>query len=349
MITHKERVLRVLRREPIDYLPSNLEFSAPLSLRIAEALQVSPPDLHGIFDNHIVYAHLSDENYRSNGIIYDNWGVGIQEQEGAAIVVHPLADRNRVSDYCFPDPHAPGLLAGVENAVRSHGGEYFVAAYQRWLLFERACWLRGMENFLLDVVADRSFAEWLLDRITDYQVEVAKRCVRAGVDAGRTGDDWGSQRGMLFSPGLWRTLIRPRLARIWQVYQDADLPILHHCCGDLRPVIPDLVAMGLTILHPVQTVMPRSEVKTAFGNSLVFYGGIDSQGVVPVGTPEQVRQETSDCIRTLGNGGGYIIGLSHTLTSETPLENVWALWETVQAERRWAGREAAGEQPSWRE
>ena len=208
-----------------------------------------------------------------------------------------------------------------------------MAAYQKWLLFERACWLRGMENFLLDLAADRPFAEWLLDRITDYQVAVAQRCIAAGVDCGRTGDDWGTQRGMLFSPTLWRALIRPRLARVWAVYQEAGLPVLHHSCGDIQPIIGDLVEMGLTILHPLQAMMPRAALKAAYGDRLVFYGGIDCQGVVPVGTPEEVRAEAREAIRTLGARGGVVIGLTHTLTSETPLENVWALWKTVQEER----------------
>lgn len=80
------------------------------------------------------------------------------------------------------------------------------------------------------MVADQPFAGWLLDKITDYQVEMAKRCVASGVDCGRTGDDGGSQRGMLFSQAL---------ARVWAVYQDAGLPVLHHCCGDIRPIIAD--------------------------------------------------------------------------------------------------------------
>ncbi len=334
MLTHKERVRRVLRRELVDYLPSNLEFSGPLAARIADALRVRQDDLLTVFDNHIVYAYLTDEDHRANGIVYDNWHVGMQEREGAAIVGHPLAGRASAESYRFPDPHAPGLLRGVEETVAAYGREYFVAGYQRWLLFERACWLRGMENFMLDMACDRPFAEWLLDRITDYQVEIAKRLAASGIDCGRTGDDWGSQRGMLFSPRLWRELFKPRLARIWAVYHDAGLPIIHHCCGDIRPIIPDLVEMGVAVLHPVQAVMPRRQLKEAYGGRLVYYGGIDCQGVVPVGTPEEVRAEARDAICTLGRGGGYIIGLSHTLTSETPLENVWALWETVRNTRK---------------
>ena len=114
MLTPKERVLRTLRREPVYFVPSNLEFSAPLGARIASALRVRVSELPAAFDNHIIYAYLSDEVRREGGLILDNWGVGTQEQEGAAIVGHPLADREAVAGYCFPDHRAPGLLAGVE-------------------------------------------------------------------------------------------------------------------------------------------------------------------------------------------------------------------------------------------
>lgn len=136
-LTHKERVLRTMRRQPVDYVPSNLEFSTPLAARIATSLAIPTRDLMTVFDNHIVYAYLSDEDHREGGVIYDNWAVGAQEQEGAAIVGHPLADRAAVERYVFPDPNAPGLLDDIEKTVEAYGAEYFVASYQRWLLFER--------------------------------------------------------------------------------------------------------------------------------------------------------------------------------------------------------------------
>lgn len=90
-------------------------------------------------------------------------------------------------------------MDGPKATIAKYGDDYFVTSYQRWLLFERACWLRGVENFLTDMIVDRPFAEWLLDRITEYQVEVARKYIEIGIDCGRTGDDWGSQMGMLFS------------------------------------------------------------------------------------------------------------------------------------------------------
>ena len=139
-----------------------------------------------------------------------------------------------------------GLWMGLKATIAKYGDDYFVTSYQRWLLFERACWLRGVENFLTDMIVDRPFAEWLLDRITEYQVEVARKYIEIGIDCGRTGDDWGSQMGMLFSPDLWRGLIKPRLKKVWDVYHDAGLPVIHHSCGDIRPIIPDLIELGWT-------------------------------------------------------------------------------------------------------
>lgn len=329
-MTCKERVIKTIKRQPLDRLPVNLEFTVPLAESFAARLGLDQDSLLEILDSHIIYAYLSDEVDRRDGIIIDNWGVGYDAHEGAAIRIHPLSDKLVLRDYRFPDPSAEWLMDRPEAIISKYGDNYFVASYQRWLLFERACWLRGVENFLVDMMENRPFAEWLLDKITEYQVEVARRYVAAGVDCGRTGDDWGSQLGMMFSPDLWRDLIKPRLKRVWDVYHGAGLPVIHHSCGDIRPIIPDLIELGLDVLHPVQAVIPREELKRDFGAQLVLYGGIDTQHIIPFGTPEDVRRETTECIDILGAGGGYIVGLGHTLTSETPMANVDALITAVR-------------------
>ncbi|HHV61394.1 MAG TPA: hypothetical protein GXX51_01970 [Firmicutes bacterium] len=329
-MTRKERVIRTIKREPVDRLPVNLEFTVPLAESFVARFKLDQDSLFEVLDSHIIYAYLSDEVDRKGDIIIDNWGVGYDAREGAAIRIHPLSDRLALRNYEFPDPCEKRLMEGPMATIARYGRDYFVASYQRWLLFERACWLRGVENFLMDMIVDRPFAEWLLDRITEYQVEVARRYVAAGVDCGRTGDDWGSQLGMMFSPDLWRELIKPRLKKVWDVYHDAGLPVIHHSCGDIRPIIPDLIELGLDVLHPVQAIMPRKELKRDFGARLILYGGIDTQHTIPFGTPEDVRRETIECIDILGAGGGYIVGLGHTLTSETPLANVSALIGAVR-------------------
>ncbi|NMB11833.1 MAG: hypothetical protein GX977_06050 [Firmicutes bacterium] len=329
-LTRKERILRTIQRKPVDRLPVNLELTVPCAQKVIDDLGIRHDELLGVLDSHIVYAYLNDTVKRENGIIYDNWGVGYDEHEGAAIRVHPMEDELMADRYEFPDPKSPTLLSSVEKTVSDYGQEFLIPVYQKWLLFERACWLRGVENFLIDMVANRPFAEWLLDQITDYQIKLAKRAVETGIDCGRTGDDWGGQTGLLFSPTLWRELIKPRLKRIWDVYKNAGLPIIHHSCGLISEIIPDLVELGLDVLHPLQTVISRKEVKGRYGSSLVFYGGIDTQHVIPFGSTEDISAEVDDCFETLGRDGGYIVGFAHTLTSETPLENLYAVLDAVR-------------------
>ncbi|NLZ53324.1 MAG: hypothetical protein GX892_09285 [Thermoanaerobacteraceae bacterium] len=329
-VTRKERMIKIIKRQPVDRLPVSLELTVPLVEKLSIVLNLSQDELFEVLDNHIIYAYLSDSVSSKDNIVIDNWGVGYDIYEGAAIRIHPLYDKRALKDYEFPDPSAEWLMDGPKATIAKYGDDYFVTSYQRWLLFERACWLRGVENFLTDMIVDRPFAEWLLDRITEYQVEVARKYIEIGIDCGRTGDDWGSQMGMLFSPDLWRGLIKPRLKKVWDVYHDAGLPVIHHSCGDIRPIIPDLIELGLDVLHPVQAVMPREELKKNFGAKLVFYGGIDTQHIVPLGAPEEIYFEVTDCINTLGAGGGYIVGLGHTLTSEVPLINIGVLITAVR-------------------
>lgn len=328
-ITPKDRVLKTICGAPLDKLPVNIEFTPPLEKKYAAYLGMKAEDLKTFFGNHIIYSYLNDEVKRESGLITDNWGVSYDEIEGATIRVHPLENKENIKKYIFPDPIYEPLMDKTKNDLDTYGDKYFVTSYQRWLLFERAAWLRGVENFLLDMVSDLKFTHWLLDRITEYQIEIAKRYVELGVDCGRTGDDWGGQSGMLFSPLLWRQLIKPRLQKIWDIYHQAGLPVIHHSCGDIRPIVPDLIEMGLEILHPVQSIMPREELKKRYGANLVFYGGIDTQRVLAFGSPSDVYNEVSDCIRILGENGGYVIGLGHTLTSETPFENINALVKAV--------------------
>ena len=112
----------------------------------------------------------------------------------------------------WPDPDVPGLLEEAAEAISADGGEHFVAPNFGMCLFERAWSLRGFTAFLMDLVDDPDWAAELLDRITDIQVRLAQRFVALGIDGGYLGDDYGAQRGMLFSPKLWRQHFKPRLA-----------------------------------------------------------------------------------------------------------------------------------------
>ena len=144
------------------------------------------------------------------------------------------------------------------------------------------------------------------------------------------GDDVASQQGMMISPKTWRALIRPHLQRVFDVGKRHHLWLAYHCCGALRPIIPDLIEMGLDVLNPIQGNCPGMdpyELKHEYGARLTFMGGMDTQELLPRGTTDEVFRETSRLLEAMSaNGGGYILAASHTIPPETPDENIFAMY-----------------------
>ena len=162
---------------------------------------------------------------------------------------------------------------------------------------------------------------------------MARKVVAAGFKCGHTGDDFGSQSRPLMSLATWRRFFKPRWARVWRVFKEAGLPVIHHSCGHVTDLIPDMIDVGLDVLEPVQPVMDLAYLKREFGKQITFWGGIDTQHVLPYGTPEEVRSHASDVIRTLGRGGGLIIAPSQEIMPDVPAANIVALVETIRALR----------------
>ena len=134
----------------------------------------------------------------------------------------------------------------------------------------------------------------------------------------------------MMSPEMWREQIKPELQRVFDVGKAANLWIAHHCCGSLRPIIPDLIEMGLDVLNPIQCNCPGMDplvLKKEFGRDLAFMGGVDTVDLLPTGTVEQVRRSTARLLEGMtADGGGYILAASHTIPPETPDENIFALY-----------------------
>ena len=335
VLTPKQRVLRTIRRQEIDRLPTQIDFSGACQDKMTKHWGLrGDREMAPFLGNHIIYAYMNDAvgniKARQAGqgdISYDDWGTGFQNvSEGPSPVSNPLADMSWWASYQFPDPDKSGLFDRAEEAVNTFGNEYLVTSYQIFSLFERAWLVRGFENFMMDMAQERDFAETLLDKIADYSVRIAERYVQAGVSCGRVADDYGGKTGMLFSPAMWRALIKPRLKRIFQVYQDAGIPVLFHSCGHIVPIMGDLVEMGVNILNPVQPdAMDIGELKANYGASLVFYGGISTSGALPFGTPAEVREDVRHAVEILGKGGGYIVAPAQGVTSEVSAGNIEAL------------------------
>jgi uroporphyrinogen decarboxylase len=186
----------------------------------------------------------------------------------------------------------------------------------------------------------------MLGRCGEFAVQLAEAaCRRFPLDWLWTGDDVASQRSLMMSVDTWRRMIKPHLERAFDVGKKHGLPIAYHCCGALRPLIPDLIDMGLTVLNPVQcncTGMDALELKREFGAELTFMGGVDTQGLLPVATADEVRRATGTLIDGMTtDGGGYILAASHTIPPETPMENIFAMYEEAGVTREEALDRAA--------
>jgi uroporphyrinogen decarboxylase len=150
------------------------------------------------------------------------------------------------------------------------------------------------------------------------------------------GDDFAGQDRLLMSPSTWRKLVKPRLKALFDfLHARSRAKLFLHSCGAVREVIPDLIEIGLDILNPVQVSaagMDSAELKREFGKDLVFWGGgVDTQRVLPYGTPEDVRAEVRRRLEDLSPEGGFVFNPVHNIQSDVPTENLQAMWETLQA------------------
>jgi len=331
-MTHKDRVRRALHRQPVDRLPVQTNHTGRMGAKLAAHFNCAVEVLSTRLDNHLLRVDVGHQPRLSpdGKLSFDWWGAGWgTETEGYWHAHAPLAECPDLGSFAWPDPERTDLLAEAAQAIAADERRRFVVPNFGFALFERAWSLRGFDRLLMDLVDQPAWVEELLERITDIQITLASRYLALGVDGGYFGDDYGAQRGLLFSPPLWRRLCKPRLARLFAVFRQAGLPVILHSDGDIWPILPDLVEIGLTCLNPVQPeVLDHTRLYREFGQHLSFYGGVSTQTVLPAGTPEQVQQATEACVRALApEGTGLLLGPSHRMQSDIPVENVAAMLE----------------------
>ena len=331
-LSNKERVRRAFAHELVDRIPTQINYTPAAAALMAAHLGVAPSGLSAKLDNHLLRVDISYEHRLSKDgrISFDWWGVGFDTQEeGYFVASSPLAKTKDLDNHRWPDPHDLGLLDGAVEAIERDEDRHFVVPNLGFALFERAWSLRGFDTFLLDLALDPGFAEDLLERVLEVQLVLIWRFLELGVDGGYFGDDYGGQHHMLFSPRMWRKLIKPRLARLFAPFRDAELPVILHSDGQIADILPDLVEIGASVYNPVQPeVVDHAWLQSAFGDQLAYYGGISTQTVLPYGSASEVKQAIMECAAALApNGTGLLMAPSHRLMTDIPMENVEAMLE----------------------
>jgi len=200
-------------------------------------------------------------------------------------------------------------------------------------LFESAWMIRGFQEFYMDLVLNPSFAHDLLDIVLERQLEVIDTLAGLPCDGIMMTDDYGDQQGVSIGPALWRTFVKPRLARLYDRIHAAGKTVFHHSCGNLFDIIPDMIDIGLDVLQSVQPeAMPVYELKKRYGQNLCLWGGLGTQHLLPFGTPDAIRAEVRKLKKELGKNGGYIFSSCKPIMDEVPLENAIALIEESMLE-----------------
>ncbi len=259
----------------------------------------------------------------------DMWGIS---WESAYAYRHPLADNDfDLDNYPFPDPKAEGIFANADAMMAAYPDQYHLGMVW-WTLFERMHLLRGFENALTDYLVYPEKFKQLQKQIFDYAMALLDHWIEVGADGVFFSDDWGDNLGLLINPKIWREMWKPLYAQLFGRVRDAGMHVWFHSCGNVTQIIPDLIDIGLNVLNPIQPgAMNVAQLAKDYGGKLSFYGGVDVQETLPNGKPDDVRKEVKFLIDTLGSfNGGYIGGVSHSVISDVPLENVIALYEAFE-------------------
>ena len=188
------------------------------------------------------------------------------------------------------------------------------------------------EKFYEMIMEEPELTKAMLDKYCDISLEIYERMFQASgdrIDMLRVCDDYGTQRGCLFSPKMFDEFFAENTKRFVDLAHRHNAYYLQHSCGAVRSIIPHLIECGVDILEPIQKVvgMEVDGLKRDFGDRLCFQGGVDTQGVLPFGTPEEVRAETVRIIRAMHRDGGYILAPSQDFEGDVPVENILALYD----------------------
>ena len=247
------------------------------------------------------------------------------------VVENCLLPEPTLSNYTFPAPNERLIRERCERLVEEKKRENLALFTIGFSLYERAWSLRGIENLLMDMVAEPSFVTELFESIVNYNLAVVDIATEYPIDGIFFGDDWGQQKGLIMGPHYWKKFIKPALKTMYTSIKDRGLYLCQHSCGDIHEVFGDLIDMGLDIYNTFQPeIYDVPEIKRQYGEDLTFYGGISTQHVLPFGTPDEVREQTKAMIDIMRPHGGYIAAPTHAMPNDITVENMLAFLDVVQ-------------------
>jgi uroporphyrinogen decarboxylase len=290
---------------------------------------------------------LQDGYYR----LIDEYGMGWAMPEHGGkyydLYLSPMANAETVSDierYPWPDPLDPARFVGMKENARKVATEQKKAVFLGRAssgMWEHAIWMTGYEKFFMDMVLNKKFIHALMEKILEIKMKYWGRVLELVEEEYvviSCADDLGAQDRLLVSLDLYKEMIWPYHKRLYDFMKSKakkKVYIFFHNDGAIYETLPLLIEAGIDIINPWQVnckgMDDTARFKREFGNDLTVWGGsCDTQKVLPFGTPQEVRDETKRRIEDLASGGGYIFAPIHIIQDGVPIENIMAMWETLQ-------------------
>lgn len=303
-----------------------------------EVLQALGIDVRGIFlgaPEKSVAEEISPHEYR------DHWGcVRVKPPSSYYydMIKFPLQGDVTISDilnYPWPDPDDPGWTKHLRDRLRFIREQTDCAAVLNvpTAFVHVSQYLRGFQDWYMDFIRNPKLLETLFDAVLEINSQICKNILKEigqEVDIIATADDLGTQNGLQVSYHHYKQYIHPRLEKYFRLIHDmSPAKILFHSCGSISAIIEDLIQIGADILNPVQVSaagMNPQDLKNKYGDRLVFWGAIDTQRVLPLGSTEEVKREVELRIEQLGRDGGYVLGGVHDIQPDVPITNILTMY-----------------------
>ena len=266
-----------------------------------------------------------------------SYGIGIYDE----FAYHPLAGANTLEDienHTWPDPDwwdCSTLQAKIKS-IQEKGPFALKSGWKG--IFEISWYMRGLEQFLEDLVVRPEFALAIMKRVSDFHMECTYRLLsvaKGKIHIIYTFDDVGTQKGPMVNPKILQELLFPLHRKHNDLIHEFGAKVIFHSCGSVFSLMDDFIVMGVDILNPLQPLavdMDHKKIKERFGQRLCFCGGIDIQKLLPFGSVEEVRESVSHTIEILGQQGGYIMETAHAIQADAPAENIVAMYEVAKGE-----------------
>lgn len=286
---------------------------------------------------------ISTGYYRETGsdTYVDEWGITWKKIPYESIngrgyyteiVDFPLADTCRLDTYVPPNPDDEDM-GYAEAVIERFGKTKYICGIIDCSIFEALKYLRGIEQSLIDLIAEKDIAHRVMDMSVEYHLQLGYRLIERGVDLLWLADDIGGEHAMLMSPETFREMIKPKMGyMIGELKKRSkNVKIAFHSDGYIEPVIDDLIEVGVDLLNPLQPEsMDPAALKKRYGDRIGLWGTVSTQSTFPFGSPEDVEAEVRERIRTCAPCGGFLIAPTHNIQLDVPLRNVAAFYRAVK-------------------